>query len=82
MRQLITVLDNLENYSATTQETAVKEWINANGLNTGAIMNALRLAIVGEPKGPGIFEITELIGKKETTNRIRRAIENINAYGN
>ena len=43
-------------------------------------MNAFRLAIVGEGKGPHMFDITEIIGKQETTLRLRRAIENISAH--
>jgi glutamyl-tRNA synthetase len=38
-------------------------------------MNALRLALVGESKGPHIFDITETLGKEETLRRIQRAIE-------
>jgi glutamyl-tRNA synthetase len=41
-------------------------------------MNALRLALVGEPKGPHIFDITALIGKEETINRLKRAVTTIN----
>ena len=77
MQQLIEVYESMDNFSATYQETVVKKWINDNGLNMGGIMNALRLAIVGEPKGPGMFLITELIGKKETLNRLQQAIDTI-----
>ena len=38
-------------------------------------MNAFRLAIVGEGKGPQMFDITEVLGKDETLRRLRRAIE-------
>jgi glutamyl-tRNA synthetase len=41
----------------------------------GNIMNAARLALVGEGKGPGIFDITEALGKEESIRRIQRAIE-------
>ncbi len=35
-------------------------------------MNAFRLTVVGECKGPHMFDITELMGKEETINRINR----------
>jgi glutamyl-tRNA synthetase len=38
-------------------------------------MNALRLVLVGELKGPSIFEIIEVLGTEETVRRIRKAIE-------
>jgi len=40
-------------------------------------MQPLRLAIVGEMKGPNIFEIIQLIGEKETTNRIEKIIKQL-----
>ena len=46
-----------------------------NEYNMGGIMNPFRLAIVGEGKGPHMFDITEAIGKEETTTRLRRAID-------
>ena len=41
-------------------------------------MNAFRLTLVGECKGPHIFDITELLGKEETIRRIEKGIESIN----
>lgn len=38
-------------------------------------MNAFRLALVGEAKGPHIFDITVLLEKEETLCRLRKAIE-------
>ncbi len=38
-------------------------------------MNALRLALVGAPKGPHINEIIYLLGLEESIRRIKRAIE-------
>ena len=38
-------------------------------------MNAFRLSVVGECKGPHMFDITELIGKEETLVRIQRAVD-------
>ena len=40
-------------------------------------MNAFRLTVVGECKGPHMFDITEMLGKEETISRIKRGIETI-----
>ena len=45
----------------------------------GNVMNAFRLSVVGECKGPHMFDITELLGREETIRRIRHAIERIKA---
>lgn len=77
MTKLIEVLENLDDFSSSNQETVVKQWIKSNDYNMGGIMNAFRLALVGESKGPHIFEITSLLGKEETIKRIQAAITTI-----
>ena len=42
-------------------------------------MNAFRLTVVGECKGPHMFDITELMGPDETIKRIQKGIDNIKA---
>lgn len=74
MKELSDVLNNIEDFSAHNQEGIVKGWIESKGYHLGNIMNAFRLAIVGESKGPHMFDITALIGKEETLLRLRRAI--------
>lgn len=79
MERLIGVLESIDDFSAAAAEPVVIEWIKANDLHMGNVMNAFRLAVVGECKGPHMFEITEIIGKDETIARLRRAIERIHA---
>ena len=50
-------------------------WIAEKGYHLGNVMNAFRLTLVGEGKGPHIFDITVVLGKEETLKRIRKAIE-------
>jgi glutamyl-tRNA synthetase len=69
------VLKSREPFDADGTEEAVKTWIESKGYHLGNIMNAMRLALVGESKGPHIFDITEVLGKEKTINRIRKAIE-------
>lgn len=77
MARLIEILDALPDFKATTAEPAVMEWIKSNELHMGNVMNAFRLAVVGECKGPHMFEITEIMGKDETLRRLKAAIDNI-----
>ena len=81
MLELISILQTLGDFSASTTETAVMSWIETKGYNTGAIMNVFRLALVGESKGPHIFAITEIIGKDETIKRLEKAIQDIGDCG-
>lgn len=61
-------------FDAQSTEETVKAWIESNGYHLGNIMNATRLALVGESKGPHIFDITEALGKEETIKRIQQAV--------
>ena len=75
LTELIEVLREREPFDVEGTEAYVKAWIEQKGYHLGNIMNAVRLALVGEGIGPQIFHITEAIGKDETIRRIRRAIE-------
>ena len=75
LTELIDVLFDINDFYAENTETIVKEWITAKDYNLGGVMNAFRLSLVGEPKGPHIFNIIEVLGKDETIKRLRKAIE-------
>ncbi len=77
MNELIGVLAAIEEFSSKETEEIIIGWIAAKEYSMGGVMNAFRLAIVGEGKGPHMFDIIEVIGKKETIERIQRAIDTI-----
>ncbi len=77
MNELIAKLEALPDFSSKPSEEVILKWITDNGYHMGNVMNAFRLAVVGECKGPHMFEITELIGREKTIERIKKAIENI-----
>jgi glutamyl-tRNA synthetase len=76
-KELITVLQGVEDFTATATESAVKEWIESRGYITGSVMNAFRLVIVGTLRGPHMFDIISWIGKGDTINRIEKGISEI-----
>ena len=77
MQELTALLQNIDDFSSKHCEDIVIGWITEKGYHMGNVMNAFRLAVVGECKGPHMFDITELIGKEETLARINRAIQAI-----
>jgi glutamyl-tRNA synthetase len=77
MQNLISVLEGIKDFNATTIETVVKEWMTANEIGMGKIMQPFRLSLVGALKGPHLFDIAELIGKQETILRIQKAIASL-----
>ncbi len=77
MKELMDVLNGCEPFNSESMEKKVKPWIEEKEYGMGAAMNALRLCLVGASRGPGVFDIAEIIGKEETLSRIKRAIEKI-----
>ena len=63
--ELKTVLENLVDFSASATEPVIMAWIEKNGYNTGSVMNAFRLVIVGALRGPHMFDIIGWIGRDE-----------------
>jgi len=77
MAELIEVLKGLPSFKSAEAEPIVLQWVADKGYHLGNVMNAFRLCLVGECKGPHIFDITELLGLDETVGRIQRGIDNI-----
>lgn len=74
LKQIIEVLEKTEDYTSLNVETAVKEWVTENELGFGKVMGPLRLAIVGDLKGPHLFDILAMIGKEASIERVHKAI--------
>lgn len=49
----------------------IHDYVEKSGLGFGKVMQPLRLALVGELKGPDIPIIMEILGKKESLQRIK-----------
>ena len=71
------VLEGIEDFSKENTEAVVRAWIEAEGYALGQVMNTLRLALVGAGKGPGMFDVTEFIGKVECLKRIDNLVANV-----
>ena len=78
LSELCDLLETLDDFSLENQERVVHEWIEKKELKLGNVMNAWRLALVGEGKGPGMFDISAFLGKEETIRRTKRACEVLN----
>ena len=60
---------------STEIEHFFKTLATEKGVNPGAVMQPLRVAITGEGGGPPLFEIIELLGVENTIARIQAAIK-------
>jgi glutamyl-tRNA synthetase len=74
MQELISVLENIGEFTSENIEVIVKDWMTKNEIGMGKVMQPFRLSIVGALKGPHLFDIVAWIGKTATITRIEKAI--------
>lgn len=77
MEKVANELEKITDFTSVTIETILKDWMTANEIGMGKVMQPLRLSLVGALKGPHLFDIIEMIGKEETIQRIKKAIETL-----
>lgn len=68
------VLSGISDFEHTNTEAVCHAWIEEKGYKMGQIMNAFRLAVVGESKGFSMYEMCEVLGKEETIKRLDFAL--------
>jgi glutamyl-tRNA synthetase len=70
-------LNSVETFEAEHIHAAIFTALESNDIKPGKVMQALRLAITGEGKGPDLMLIIEIIGKTTAIQRIQTAIEKL-----
>ncbi|PIR94597.1 glutamate--tRNA ligase [Candidatus Falkowbacteria bacterium CG10_big_fil_rev_8_21_14_0_10_39_11] len=63
-----------EDFSAENIEKEIKKIIEDNNLQNGDVLWPMRVALSGQEKSPGPFEIAHVLGKDRTTQRLKEAI--------
>lgn len=77
MKSVAVLFEEASIWKAEELKQLVSEQITAQELNFGAVMNAIRLAMVGGGFGPDLFTIVELLGKEEVVRRLNKAVEKL-----
>lgn len=68
----------MNDFSADTFKETVHNFIEEKQANMGAVMNCLRLSLVGGSFGPDLPVIASMIGKDEVVTRIDSALKKLN----
>ncbi len=77
LEKLTELLKDIEPFHAGNISETVKGYLEKEGIGPGSMMIPARLALVGEGKGPDLFVIMEILGREETIERIRLAVEKL-----
>ena len=75
LKAVVEILNSSTDFSAANISEKVKGWITSKELGFGKVMMPLRLTLVGEMKGPDVFDIASVLGKEESILRIENAIK-------
>jgi glutamyl-tRNA synthetase len=77
LKKFRTQLETVEPFDAATTDACLHTFCEAEGIKLGQIIHALRVATTGKPKGPGMFDCLELLGRDRCLARIDRALAQI-----
>ena len=77
LQNLISIVNNIEDFTVENLQTEIKGWITGNEIGFGKVMMPLRLALVGALQGPDVFDIMYMIGKNESVKRIENVISTL-----
>ena len=74
-------VDSVDSWEHDTLKAEFERLSAESGQGLGHYVHPTRLALTGKSVGPGLFELTELLGRDESLKRIRAAVEFIRARG-
>jgi len=75
--QYIDILSKIGNFTEDEIEKATRSFVETKGVELGRLIHPARLAISGTRATPGIFAVLNLLGKDETTGRLKFFIDNV-----
>jgi glutamyl-tRNA synthetase len=61
-------------------EAAFNEVLQRHGMKVGQVMPLYRLFVAGRMQGPGMFDVSALLGKEEVVARLRAGLEHCRAW--
>ena len=70
LKSVSVVFQNSVEFSSGNLKAAIQDYTKASSLNFGKVLGLIRMAVVGELSGAGLFDIIELIEKTEAVKRI------------
>ncbi len=77
LSELSVFLETQQDFQSAVVEEATKKWIAEKEIGMGKVLAPLRIALVGGLMGPHVFDIMEIIGLKETLNRLEKSVNSL-----
>ena len=64
----------LEKFDAASIEAALKSTAAELGVKVGVLVHPVRLACTGNPNGPSLYHLLEVVGKERALARLQQAL--------
>jgi len=76
LEKLRATFGKLDQFDATSIEATLKATAVELGVKVGVLVHPTRLACTGNPNGPSLYHLLEVLGKEQTLGRIEKALAN------
>jgi len=80
LQAFIAQLATVEPFTATSLETVFNGILAQHGMKVGQLMPLYRLFVAGRMQGPGMFDVSELLGKAEVVSRLTAGLEHCSTW--
>jgi len=70
-------IEKISPFTRKNLEETIRSLSKELSLSTGEVFHPLRVALTGKTKGPGLFELAEVMGKDEVLRRIEQTLKMI-----
>ncbi len=77
MLELKEKISQIDDFTSENIERELKQWVESKELSFSKVFTPLRLLVQGSTSGPHLFDMLELIGKKEVIRRIETGVSTI-----
>lgn len=80
MEAYIAKLTGMADLTPPMLEAAFNEVLGAHGMKIGQVMPLYRLFVAGRMQGPGMFDVSALLGREEVLARLKAGLEHCRAW--
>ena len=71
--ELAAELNRLQSFDAESAEPCLRSFAERKGLKAGLLINASRVALMGQAVAPSLFGVMEVLGKQRVVHRLQQA---------
>lgn len=76
----IRILETVEPFGPKELEPALNAVLQEKGLKVGQLMPIYRLFVAGRMQGPGMFDVSALLGREEVIGRLRAGLQHCSGW--